>query len=360
MTASKDFLISLFLHVRRGGFDLGVGELLAAVQAVDGGWGAGGEEELKQIVEWLWCKTPEEVEELNAIWASITLSTSSPVESVMTPEPPNPKAILGAADATTDAASLPSWRNMKTVSDLSGDSEWVPVPVRSPFVPLQMKGAVDLNSYWPVSRRFMSYMWRYLRRPLHDGPADVLNIGATIEKTAKQGFFLSPIYQRRTRNYAHLILLIDQGGSMTPFHRFSRNLAETAQHESNLGVVDVFYFHDVIAGSVYLDPFLTTKVRFDEVLEHCTGDSSVLIVSDAGAARGHRKLERIKATTEFLYRLKQQTSLIAWLNPMPQDRWAYSSAQIISHLISMFQMDSDGFSNAIDVVRGQTPEHQLR
>lgn len=356
MIDSRDFLISLFLHLRREGFNLGVSELLAAIQAVDGGWGAGGEEELKQVVGWLWCKTSEEVEELDTVWAFILLSPSASVKNVTEPDPSNPKALPSTGSTTTDETSLPSWRNMETVSDTSSESEWAPVPVRSPFVPLPLKGAVDLNSYWPVSRRFMSYMWRYLRRPVHDGPADILNIVATVEKTAKQGFFLAPVYERRTRNYAHLVLLIDQGGSMTPFHRFSRNLAETAQHESGVGVVDVFYFHDVIAGSVYLDPFMTTTIQFDEVLEHSTADTSVLIASDAGAARGGRKLERIKATTEFLYRLKQQTSMIAWLNPMPNDRWAYTSAQIISHLIPMFQMDSDGFSNAIDVVRGQTAD----
>lgn len=361
MIASRDFLISLFQHLRRGGFDLGVGELLAAIQAVDGGWGAGGEGELKQVVKWLWCKTPEEIEELDAVWERVAPHPSNPAESVPTFEAIIPKVMPDAGSvgsAGTEAPLLPSWRNIYPVSNQSDENEWLPVPVRSPFNPLHLKGAAELNSYWPVSRRFMSYMWRYLRRPVYDGPADVLNIGATVEKTARQGFFLAPVYQRRMRNDAHLILLVDQGGSMIPFHRFSRNLTETAQHEGGMSAVDVFYFHDVIAGSVYLDPYMTTMVRFDEALEHCTGDTSVLVISDGGAARGHRKLRRVKAATEFLNRLKQQTSLIAWLNPMPKERWPFTSAQIISYLVPMFQMDSDGFSNAIDVVRGQTADRQ--
>jgi len=58
-------------------------------------------------------------------------------------------------------------------------------------------------------------------------------------------------------------------------------------------------------------------------------------------------------TPEALFHFKQHTSLIAWLNPMPQERWSGTSAQIISPLTPMFQMDFDGFNNAIDVVRGQ-------
>lgn len=107
------------------------------------------------------------------------------------------------------------------------------------------------------------------------------------------------------------------------------------------------------------DPYLTKSVSRAEVFAHCSGYTSVLIVSDAGAARGHRSLQRIQATTEALFHLKQHTSLIAWLNPMPKERWSGSSAQIIAHLVLMYQMDLDGFNNAIDVVRGQ-PFHHYR
>ncbi len=141
---------------------------------------------------------------------------------------------------------------------------------------------------------------------------------------------------------------------MAPLHRFSRDLVETAQPEnSNIEHVDVLYFHNVPGEFLYSDIHLTKPVPCEEVLGQCTGDTSVLIVSDAGAARGYRKLHRIQATTETLLHLRQHTNLIAWLNPMPQDRWSGSSAQIIAHLVPMFQMDTDGFNNAVDVLRGQ-------
>ena len=85
----------------------------------------------------------------------------------------------------------------------------------------------------------------------------------------------------------------------------------------------------------------------------------VRVVSDGGAARGYRRLERIRATTGFLLKLRRATNLIAWLNPMPRDRWEGSSADIMANIIPMFQMDDDGLSNAIDVVRGQ-PLQQLQ
>jgi len=177
------------------------------------------------------------------------------------------------------------------------------------------------------------------------------------EQTARQGFFLYPVYDRRQRNYAHLVLLIDQGGSMVPFHRFTRDLVETArdEQESQIWQVELAYFQNVPPPHVFRDPHLTEPLPLEHVLAGFTADTSVLLVSDAGAARGYRRNERIRATAEFLVRLKRWTTLIAWLNPMPQSRWASTSAQFIARLVPMFQMDRDGFSNAINALRGQLP-----
>ena len=198
------------------------------------------------------------------------------------------------------------------------------------------------------------YAWRYLRRPLADGPADVLDLNATVEKAAREGFFLAPVYRRRVRNQAHLLLLVDQDGSMVPFHRFTRELVETASEESALGQVNVFYFHNFFVETVYADPLLSERVAVSEMHAHCDEETSVLIVSDAGAARGFRRLERISATTKLLGQLKLRTRLLAWLNPMPQERWEGTSAQMISRLVRMFQMNPDGCSAALDVVRGMS------
>src|SRR4029079_2667770 len=127
-------------------------------------------------------------------------------------------------------------------------------------------------------------------------------------------------------------------------HRITRDLVETARYDITLDdeQTEVYYFHNTPASSLYLDQYLTIPVPVDQALGQWNGDTSVLIVSDAGAARGRRRLERIRSTTEFLARLKLRTTLLAWLNPMPQDRWPGTSAQIIAHLIPMFQMDDDG------------------
>jgi uncharacterized protein with von Willebrand factor type A (vWA) domain len=58
-----------------------------------------------------------------------------------------------------------------------------------------------------------------------------------------------------------------------------------------------------------------------------------------------------------LLKLRQVTNLMAWLNPMPAERWDGTSADILANIVPMFEMDEDGLSNAIDIVRGQPLQH---
>ena len=51
---TQRFLIDLFYHFQRSGFALGIGELLAALRAAEGGWGAADLTELRQVTQLLW------------------------------------------------------------------------------------------------------------------------------------------------------------------------------------------------------------------------------------------------------------------------------------------------------------------
>ena len=226
------------------------------------------------------------------------------------------------------------------------------LPFATNFGVLQGEERHDLRAYWPVSRRFMRYAWRYLRRPVADGPQDILDIEATVKQVALEGLLLKPVYRRRLKNHARLLILLDQAGSMVPFHPYLRDLVQTVE-ESNLEQTELFYFYNIPAQQVYLDTYLTIPVPFKNVLDALDNETGVLIVSDAGAARGRYLEKRVLDSLTFVYRLYQRTSLIAWLNPMPRERWQNSSAEEISEEVSMFQMNPDGLSNAIDVLRGQ-------
>jgi hypothetical protein len=350
-----NFLITVFLALRRSGVGLGIGELQAVMRLAAEHPDRNDPAKLKLLTRLVWCHTPAEEQLFEEIWTTLLTASQpeassttgreatlrdSPAKSQLEPDQPAPER-----PPTDESDAAPP----------AHPHQWEPLPFRVPFTPAPLDDRFELGSYWPVSRRQMAYAWRYLRRPVADGPQDLLDIEMTVAQAARQGLFLGPVYRRRERNQAHLLLLIDQNGSMVPFHRFTRDLADTARYESTLEQVEVYYFHNVPAADVYADPHMTAPVSLAGVLARCTTDTSVLLASDAGAARGYRRLERIRATSEFLRTLERHTPLLAWLNPMPATRWAGTSAQVIANLVQgqMFQMDPDGLSQAIDRVRGQ-------
>jgi uncharacterized protein with von Willebrand factor type A (vWA) domain len=211
----------------------------------------------------------------------------------------------------------------------------------------------DLTTEHPVTRRTMAYTWRYLRRPVKDGPCDQVDLRATVERAARQGFFDRPVLGRRATDHGRLILLIDQGGSMVPFHRLTRDLVETAE-ASGLGRVELGYFQNVPSPQVHQDPHRTRPLSLAGLLADCTAETGVLLVSDAGAARGGSEPRRFQETARFLVGSRRLTAAVAWLNPVPRDRWPGTTAALIALVVAMYPMDEEGFGQAVEVLRGQS------
>lgn len=351
---AQDWITQLFLRLRQRGYPLGIDDYQAALKALDAGY-AQDEAALLELVQILWCRSRSQQNQVVPILQDLSREAKKnkpllPVDredNKVEPQPPE-------KPREEKQPLLPDPESITTEIEPQPKTELMSQPVQAPFVPIEREGLLPLQNYFPLSRRSMVYGWRFLQRPVADGRKNVLDIPATIQAVTEQGYYLSPVYRRQQRNAARLLLLIDQNGSMMPFHRFSRDLVETAREESLLQEenVFVFYFHNVPASHVYQDLYLTKPVSTKAVLGQCDSDTSVLIVSDAGAARGYRRQGRIQDTTRFLLQLQRQTRLIAWLNPMSRSRWEGSSAEILAYLVPMFQMDRIGFGDAIDVMRG--------
>lgn len=354
---AAEFITKLFLRVRRReyGFRLGIGEYRSALDAVEQGF-VPDEAALLEMVQALWCNSRHQQEKVERAWEAQVKALQQ--EKKLGREDMG----LKSEDKTSEGDRSEDTRPNESI-DLSSlqpmEEERPPVnpssvPVQAPRPTFEEDESLELSRYYPVSRRSMSYGWRMLRRTVADGPRVVLDVAGTIAARTERGYYLGPVYQRRRRNDARLVLLLDQNGSMMPFHRFTRDLVETAQQESRLAEenIQVFYFHNVPGESLYRDLYLTEPVEFQDLLASCDGDTAVLVVSDAGAARGRRRQERIQATTRFLRRMRRQTGLVAWLNPMSRRRWEGSSAEILAYLVPMFSMDRDGFGDAVAALRG--------
>jgi uncharacterized protein with von Willebrand factor type A (vWA) domain len=213
---------------------------------------------------------------------------------------------------------------------------------------------MQADEYFPITVRQMKQSWRYLRRPVREGPPVELDIESTVKEYGRQGVLLKPVLLPRRTNRTQLLLLIDYGGSMVPFHSLSRRLVETAVRGGRLGQADIYYFHNCPQEYLSRDSEDQEHELLQDVLNAVHYErSGVLIFSDGGAARGGLNEERVEMTEEFLGQLKQKVRYMAWLNPMPYSRWAGTTAGKIMRSIPMFDLSRRGLDDAISVLRGR-------
>ncbi len=216
------------------------------------------------------------------------------------------------------------------------------------------------SEYFPVTKRQMQQCWRFLRRPIREGAPVELDVEATVNQVGREGILLHPVLVPPRVNRTKLLLLIDYGGSMVPFHALSHRLAETAVRGGRLGKADIYYFHNCPVDYLYPEPNNPGVVEAISILDGMRSDNAaVLIFSDAGAARGGLNQERIELTKEFLQVLRKKVRHIAWLNPMSSKRWQGTTAESVALLVPMFAITRRGLQAAINVLRGHRHVEQV-
>lgn len=381
-------LQDLFEKLCDAGFVLGIDDYELLLQALMAGFGLSKEEPLEcleRLCKTLWVKSPQEmttfeycfqqVMSQKIVGQTVTLEEpiAKPSQETKTATPATPQfsenqpptqsnkpspSVPAEDDRTTiDSSENLTTTEVETVPDITLDMEdEVQVAQTKENQLMDFESERDFllfSDYLPVTKRQMKQIWRYLRRPMREGLAVELDVEATARQIAKQGFFLNPVLVPRRMNRVELVLLLDIDGSMVAFHSLGDRLKETAVRGGRLGRSQIYYFHNCPIDYLYQDPGQQYYQTFDEVLSQLSPTrSSVLIFSDAGAARGAYSTDRLKWTYLFLQQFQQQLRYMAWLNPVPQERWLGTTAGEIAKLIPMFECDRAGLQNAVKVLRG--------
>jgi uncharacterized protein with von Willebrand factor type A (vWA) domain len=368
MEVSESRLFKLFDYLRRHGVPLGVSEYIAAIQCLLADKNIDNIDLLRRLLRLLWAKSTEDLELFDLAFAELTepqrdpslreefepatltekskLKESTPKsapEKRIPAESPNPLVQFPELTEFQISPAKPLLITRKVqlgvVQSLIPDSEDQVVTYR--FTP-----------QLPLRRREMATIWRHFRRLQRLGPDEELDAQSTIEEICRTGFFLRPKLKPRRRNQARLLLLLDREGSMAPFNLLVDTLVESIQRGGMLGGVILKYFHDCPREFLFADPQMIEALPLEEVLAQHARETSVLVVSDAGAARGQYEGQRVKDTRGFLETLATYTYLYAWLNPVPVRRWRATSAEDIARLVPMFSLSRDGLQDCINILRG--------
>ena len=198
----------------------------------------------------------------------------------------------------------------------------------------------NLDDTVELNTRSIKLALRRLRRWAREGAADELDLGATIRRTAEQGW-LDVVTRPERRNAVKVLLFLDVGGSMDPHVRLVEELFSAAKAEFKH--LKFFYFHNCPYEALWRDNRRRSdaKTQTVDILHTFGPDYRAIFVGDAamapyelthpGGANEHWNPE---SGETWLRRLLDAWPHAIWINPTPRDAWDY--AQSIAMVRDLF------------------------
>ena len=188
----------------------------------------------------------------------------------------------------------------------------------------------NLDDGVEIGTRNIKLALRRLRRFAREGAAEELDLGATIDATARNDGWLDLKLVTERHNAVKVLLFLDVGGSMDGHVRVCEELFTAARSEFKH--LEYFYFHNFVYETVWKDNRRrhAERIPTPEVIRTYGPDYRLVFVGDAtmgpyeivqpGGSIEHWNDE---AGSVWLARLRRAYPKHVWLNPEPEDRWHY-------------------------------------
>ena len=197
---------------------------------------------------------------------------------------------------------------------------------------------------------------RKLRQLARDGRPDELDLDETIDETARNAGDIELVFRPERKNTVKLLLLLDVGGSMTPYTRLSERLFSAAHAASHFKAFKHFYFHNCPYETLFTDILRREGKPTKKVLEELDETWTLMLVGDAsmhpgelmfpGGAIDYYHYNEEPGVT-WLRRIQKRLPRSAWLNPVPEAYWGAPSVRIVRDVFEMFALTLDGLDGAI-------------
>lgn len=214
----------------------------------------------------------------------------------------------------------------------------------------------NLDDSTELGTRNIKLALRRLRKFAREGAAEELDLGGTIDATARNAGWLDLKLRPERHNAVKVLLFLDVGGSMDDHVKICEELFSAARGEFKH--LEYFYFHNFVYETVWKDNRRrhAERIPLTQVMRTFPHDYRVVIVGDAtmgpyeimqpGGSIEHWNEE---AGAVWMQRLRQAYPRLVWLNPEPMERWEYTpSIRIARELLEdrMFPLTLEGIDRA--------------
>ncbi len=198
---------------------------------------------------------------------------------------------------------------------------------------------------------------RKLKLLTRDGRADELDLDGTIEATGKNAGDLEIVMRAPRKNKVKLLLLMDVGGSMTPYSRLCSRLFTAAHQASHFKQFKSYYFHNCPYGVLYEDMSQRQYTETREVFAQLDQSWKCVVVGDAAMAPdelmysgGSIDLYHLnqRSGLSWLEELKELVPSTVWLNPDPLNYWEVTyTVRRIREIFDMYPLTLEGLDDAV-------------
>jgi hypothetical protein len=199
--------------------------------------------------------------------------------------------------------------------------------------PWEQRQYSNLDDSVIIGTRDIKMALRRLRKFARQGNDLELDMDDTIKSTAKNAGYLDIKMVPERLNSVKVIVMFDVGGSMDPYVKLCEELFSAIKTEfKNL---EYFYFHNSIYESVWKDNRRRSQERFmvQDIINKFSSDYKVIVVGDATMAPyeitnagGSIEHWNEEPSHVWIKRLSDHFENMAWLNPVPDDHWDYTSS----------------------------------
>lgn len=207
-----------------------------------------------------------------------------------------------------------------------------------------------------LDTRQMKVALSHLRSLLPIGPEEKLNLHETIDATCKNAGELEFVWETKEKKAAKVILLMDAGGSMTPYSQLVELLFSAASGQ--ISRFKHYYFHNCVYQDLWRDiergeSMLSTA----DLIKSEDPDYKLILVGDAEMAPS--ELTWRNGAIDYWYhndvpgivwlqRLREKFRDSIWLNPLPRRSWDYvQTIRMIRDVYPMFELTLEGLDEGV-------------
>ena len=213
------------------------------------------------------------------------------------------------------------------------------------------------NKHLSIKERPAQQLWRRMRQQSIRQPSDEIDVPQTVKVLSRYGYLKSLAYKTEKVSRQHFVLLIDCAEEMGAYQVLINKFTWILKQSTRLTKVAPLFFRQYPDFKhndfhFYANQEFTRSAPLQKLEKSWYSNSCVFILSDGGAINGTLDFGHLSVMQSLCKRLQSNFSQVIWFNPLPEERWKNTTAEIFAQEILSLPLDQKGIAKAVRFLKG--------